>query len=91
MISAAAIFLSNVILLLIALADRSWIAFGIGIVFGPITNIGLVIVALAFMIWVKRLARGAAIMPYGLVSILLPLLAIPADFALISSMGLHGC
>ena len=27
----------------------------------------------------------------GLVSLLLPLLAIPTDFLIIGSMGLHGC
>ncbi len=79
------------ILLLIAASDRSLVAFGIAIGMGPIANLAMMVVALLFIILVKRLSLGANLLPYGVVSILLPLLAIPADFIIIGSMGLHGC
>ena len=85
------VLLVNLGLLLAAASDRSWGALGIAIAIGPITNLAMMLIALLCMILVKRLSFGATLLPCGLVSVLLPLFAIPADFAIIGSMGLHGC
>jgi hypothetical protein len=82
---------ANGLLLAIAASDRSWGALGIGIMVGPITNGVLLLLSLACIPIVKSGAAGASIGPYVAASIGLPLLAVPIDFFIIGSMGLHGC
>jgi hypothetical protein len=93
-ISAALILAVNTGLVSMAASDRSWGALGIMIMVGPITNGVMLIVSLLFTPVVKRVsygARGATIMPYVMIGILLPIALIFVDGAIIGSMDLHGC
>ena len=89
-VAAGVILLANGVLLALAYADRSWGALGIAFMIGPITNAVLAIAALACVRIVKRRSAGAPTTTYLLVSLLLPVLAIAADFFAIWSMGLRG-
>jgi hypothetical protein len=84
------VILVNAGLLAAAASNRSWGAFGIAVVFGPITNGVLALVAGACAPSVKRVSGGASVAVYVLVSILLPVVAILADFAITGSIGVHG-
>jgi hypothetical protein len=90
-LATCVILVANGLLLGIAAADRSWGALGIAIMIGPITNGVLLVLSLACVPMVKSAAAGASIGSYLVVGIGLPLAAIPIDFFLIGSMGLHGC
>ena len=90
-ILGAVVLLVNAGLLFAAASDRSWGALQIAVAIGPIANLAMMVIARLSMLLVKRLSCGANLLPYGLVSLLLPLLAIPTDFLIIGSMGLHGC
>jgi hypothetical protein len=85
------VFLVNAILVAAAASDRSWGALGIAVAIGPIANLTTMVVALLSMIIVKWVYPETNLVPCGVVSVLLPLLAMPADFLIIASMGLHGC
>ena len=85
------VLIVNAILLAAAAADRSWGALQIGFVIGPLANLATMGVALLAMILMKRLSPTTDLLAYGIASVLLPLLAVPADFLIIMSMGLHGC
>lgn len=88
-IVAVAVLLANGALLAMAASDRSWGALGIAIMFGPITNGILLLLSLACTPVVKASAIGTSIGPYLATAICLPLAAIPIDFFIIKSMGLH--
>jgi hypothetical protein len=81
----------NAGLLATAVGDRSWTALNIAILSGPITNGVLLLLGLLGIPLVKSGAAGAPVRSYVITAVGLPLAAIPADFLLIFSMGLHGC
>jgi hypothetical protein len=80
----------NVILLLVANADRSWVAAGIGALYGPALNLAagitLLLVSNHVAAWspIPRPLRMALLA-------LLALLGAAADFAFVSRLPLHGC
>jgi hypothetical protein len=83
--------LVNGLLLGVGAADRSWGAFGIAIVIGPITNGVMLLVSAACVFFVKTGATEGWIATYLATCVALPLAAIPLDYYAIGSMGLHGC
>jgi hypothetical protein len=91
LIVACVVLVANGLLLAVAASDRSWGALGIAIMIGPITNGILLLLSLACIPVVKSGAAGASVGSYLAVAIGLPLAAIPIDFFIIGSMGLHGC
>ncbi len=83
--------LVNAGLLLVAAQDRSWLAWGIAMLWGPVANGVLSMFSLLCLSRVIAAAQGARVLPYVLAAILLPLVAIVADILIIASLGVHGC
>src|SRR5689334_9608626 len=79
----------NLVLLGIALADRSWNALFVAFIANPIANLVMLGLAFSFRSSVKRASAGASIKLYQRVAIAIPLCAIPVDAIVIFSMGLH--
>lgn len=80
----------NLILLAIAAADHSWVAFGIGVLFGPIANL----VIAASLLAVSSRLRGWNNLSRARRMLILAGLAVlgaALDFFIVSSMTLHGC
>lgn len=75
----------NGLALLLAFVDRSWFAFGIGMVVAPAAN-----ALIALLSFAGFGARGMA-WKYRLMALVGPLLAAGVDYFVIFSMGLHGC
>jgi hypothetical protein len=84
------IVMTNAILLLLANGDRSWGAFGIGLLFGPMINATIAIVAVLLRPIVRK-RTGASTVAYSLLATVGPVAAAVIDFVTISSMRLHGC
>jgi len=80
----------NIPLLLLAVWDRSWGAFAIGVLYSPIANAVIGLVSLASTPLVKR-ATGVAAGYHALVSVVMPTAAVLVDACFIFSMDLHGC
>jgi hypothetical protein len=81
----------NAMLLSLAALDRSFLAFGIMIVIGPITNGVLALLSLPLIPVVRRVSGGESITPYVVAGVLTPSSAILIDAICIMSMHLHGC
>lgn len=87
---ACVVLAANVLLLAVAALDRSWGAFAIVIVVGPITNGILLLLSLACIPIVKSSVAGGSIKLYLAAAIGLPLAAIPIDFFIMSAIGMYG-
>jgi len=80
----------NVVLLAVAASDRSWVAMGIGILYGPAANLvvatALLAVSPLLPWWPSRSMASRVLILGGLAA-----LGAVVDFAVVSSMSLHGC
>ncbi len=81
----------NLVLLWVAIDDKSWGAIGIAMLFGPLLNLS---VAAALVAWAShgKISIGArpswqTILPFWL----MPLLATVLDWVVIAQLPLHGC
>ena len=89
---AAAVFVAvNAVILALDWQDKSWVAFGMAIIVGPIAN-GVMArsCSLACTPWVRRAFHVSTKRSVSL-ALAIPPAAIAADFFIIGSMGLHGC
>jgi hypothetical protein len=87
--AVAAVVLLNIGLLAVAWFDRSWLAFGVGVLYGPLANAAAAILLFFWSAQVGALPRSAAAR-----AVLLGLLALAgtaADFLFVRSLTLHGC
>jgi hypothetical protein len=80
----------NLALLGFAFYDRSWGAFGVSFVFGPVANAVLSVVSMASA-GVMRRRAGVPVLQHIAISIVGPLMAAFVDMWVVSSMRLHGC
>jgi len=90
-IVTVAVLTINASLIVMANADRSWGAFAIAIMFGPIANGIILLTSLVCVLVVKKGATAGWMTAYALISSLLPLAAIIVDFRIIARMPLQGC
>ncbi|MDB5329290.1 MAG: hypothetical protein JWP03_441 [Phycisphaerales bacterium] len=88
---ACATIAANIWLVYPAASDRSWGAINVLLFKGPTTNLCILLTALALAPVVRRYSRGAAILPYVLTSVFVPVAGVMLDSIYILSMGLHGC
>ncbi|QIF02138.1 hypothetical protein [Roseimicrobium sp. ORNL1] len=84
------VILVNLVILCLAWADRSWGAFFMAVVWGPIANGVLLLVGLLATVFRKRMGWRTS-MIRGLPMALLPIFAISLDVWIIMNMGLSGC
>ncbi len=89
-IVGAVVAIINIPLLLVAASDKSWGAFWIAVMYGPIANGVLALISITCTPWMRR-ATGVPATYHALMSLLIPTAAAIADFYLIFSMNLHGC
>lgn len=80
----------NGALLMMANEDRSWGAFGIALLVGPIANGVIMLLALVCAPGIRR-STGGPILIYVLTAIFIPFLATVCLFLFIGMMPLHGC
>ena len=90
-IAVAVVVAANVYLVSVAAVDRSWGALQIMIMVGPITNAVGMVLSLAMTPVVRHISQGAAVFPYVIAAIAVPIISIFVDAGCILSMGLHGC
>jgi hypothetical protein len=84
------VVLANLVILGLAWQDKSWGAFAIAMVWGPIANGVLLLVGLLATVFRRRMGWRTS-MFRGLPMELLPIFAIGLDFWIIMNMGLSGC
>src|SRR4051794_29820454 len=89
-IVASATVVANGVLVGIAASDRSYLALGVAIMAGPITNGVIFLLSLACIPLLKIRGAGPALGYLG-ASMILPIAAVVLDFMIIKSMSLHGC
>jgi hypothetical protein len=87
---AAAMVAVNVILIVIAASDRSWMAFWMMIIGAPVANVVLAVISLAFTPVVQKATGGEPIMRHVLISLFVPIGSVICDGIIIMCMGLHG-
>lgn len=80
----------NLLALAVAWVDRSWIAFGIAMLWGPILNAVLFLSTLLFLSRLKAV-RGFSFARFFTISLGAPIIAAVVDYFAIFAMGLHGC
>jgi hypothetical protein len=81
---------ANLVVLTLAAADRSWVAAAIGIIFGPLMNLFVAAVLLAFSLrlpgW-RNMSRAVRVV----ILATLAFFGAGIDFLFVSSLKLHGC
>ena len=81
----------NFLLILVAAVDRSWLAFGIQVMFSPLTN-GIIAMVSFFCVPVfKCRAEDRSTDPYLVASIGVPLIGASITFFAINVLKLQGC
>jgi len=88
-VPVAVLAVLNLGLLAFAAADRSWVAVGVALIYGPLANL---IAATILFFWSCRVGTlgGTRAGRAGLL-LLLACAAIVVDFLVVGSLGLHGC
>ncbi len=87
---AGAVVTLNLFALVAAWQDRSFLAFGIAILYGPVGNVLLALLALATFPFV-RAKPGFSMARHAALSFGVPMGAVIFDYVMIFSMNLHGC
>jgi hypothetical protein len=85
------ILCANFFLVASAAADHSFGSVQILLITGPITNLILGLIGVAFIPVVRQMTRGASVTPYLLTVLLTPFMAVFVDAGCILSMNIRGC
>ena len=80
----------NLLALLVAWRDRSWIAMGVAVIWGPALNASLFLGALLAIRRAKQ-HLGFSLGKHLLISLAVAAVAVLLDYVIIMSMHLHGC
>jgi hypothetical protein len=90
MVFGALLLVGNLLLLAVAWHDKSWGAFWMAFIGGPILNGTFMISGLIAIPFLKRHRRQSSLGRHLALTLGVPIAAVVADFFFIMSMGLHG-
>ena len=88
-VPVAVLAVLNLGLLALAAADRSWVAVGVALIYGPLANL---IAATILFFWSSRVgALARTDVRRAVLLFLLAFTAIVVDFLVVGSLHVHGC